>query len=299
MNFFRLHFGQTGLRSKQPFFDIPRPMHPLLFVLVVSTVSTPLLAAPCRIVATSSFEEPVVSGPTPLAGGGDPTRCSEEPGQKPLWESIEDKPNLGEYGAIVAGLTNQAAHSGHQCLFIKATKLSAPYLGVQWTSRHIRIEARKSYRMTLWGRLAPTVPALPERCPTATAPLYLNIQVCFFCNESEGKFRETGDSLYTVLPLQKAHNDGPGLNSKEWIPLSSVFEVPEETTTLAVNFRCDSRAAKGSANATIYLDDFTLAEEPASSGDATVASRRPRKPRKAICTNHSRLRHICLPLAEN
>ena len=225
---------------------------PPLFAM--AALFAPVSPVHAGVVFYDSFEAPVVTGRTPRAAGGDLAKADpNRPGVAAAWSRFEDQPNLGEGGgSVVAGLTNQAARTGTQSLYIEATRLSAPYIGALFVSRPIPIDGGAGYKACIWGRNDPQNPLVQ-----AAAQLFLKIEVDFFSDEGK---TEVGESQYMLHPLPggKDHR----ILSTEWRSMGICFHAPAGAKTMVLSFRCDSSAEKGAITGALYLDDFTVETDP-------------------------------------
>ncbi|MCX6967692.1 MAG: hypothetical protein NTZ46_07935 [Verrucomicrobia bacterium] len=223
---------------------------PLLFAAVALSPASPAHAG---VVFETSFESPAVTGRTPKAAGADISKPSK-PGEKPAWSCFEDQPDIGaEGGGVVAGLTNQVARTGTQALFIEASKLSVPYLGVLLVTQTIPIEGGRYYKINLWGRNDAQMPLV-----CAMAQLFLKMRVDFFSDEG---ITEIGESQYMLQPLPGGKGHAPLLVPTAWNPVEMRFGTPAAAKFMVVSFRCDSSAERGAISGTVYFDDFTVHDQ--------------------------------------
>ena len=231
-------------------------MKHLASLLFAVAIFPPAPTSRAGVVFETSFEFPAVAGRTPRAAGGDIAKADpSKPDAQPAWSCFEDQPSLGvEGGGVVAGLTNQAARTGTQALFIEATKLSAPYLGALFVSRPIPVEGGKAYKASIWGRNDATTPL-----PLATAQLFLKMRVDFYTDAGK---TETGESQYLLLPLPGGKGRPPSIVTTGWNCVGLRFSAPAGAKFLVVSFRCDANAERGDISGTVYFDDFTVATEP-------------------------------------
>lgn len=226
-------------------------MKSVLPFLAAAALPAQPFAAYAGVVFQDSFESPLVTGRTPKAAGGDPTKPNPaKPGEAPNWSRFEDQPDLGEQGSgIVAGLTNQRARTGRQALFVDATHLSAPFLGALLVTRLIPVVGEACYKACIWGCVDPQKPL------DAAAPLFLKIQVDFFSDDGK---TEVGESQYFLQPLPGGRGRPPCLLSTEWRPVSIRFAAPAQAKTMILSLRCNSSAEKGAVTGAVYWDDFTV-----------------------------------------
>jgi hypothetical protein len=234
-------------------------------LFAVAALFAPAFAAYADVVFQDSFETPVVTGRTPRAAGGDPSKTALSRAAA-AWSRFEDQPNLGEEGgSVVAGLTNQMARTGSQALFIEATRLSVPYVGALLVTRPIAIEGGACYKACIWGCNDPQRPLA-----IAAAQLFLKIQVDFFSDEGK---TEVGESQYMLHPLPGGKGRPPLLLSTEWRPVGICFHTPAAAKCMTLSFRCDSSAEKGAISGALYFDDFTVeTDAPEAAKSAPVPS---------------------------
>ncbi|MDD5350334.1 MAG: hypothetical protein PHQ12_09010 [Chthoniobacteraceae bacterium] len=230
-------------------------MKSVLPLLAAAALPAQPFAASADVIFHDGFESPPVTGRTPKAAGGDPSKPDPaNPGKTPAWSRFEDQPNLGEAeGRIVAGLTDQAARTGRQALFVEATRLSAPFLGALFITRPIRVEGGACYKACIWGCNDPVKPL------GSPAQLFFKIQVDFFSDDGK---TEVGESQYLLQPLPGGKDRPPLLLSTEWRPVAIRFTAPAQARTMTLSFRCDSRAEKGTVTGAVFWDDITVETDP-------------------------------------
>ena len=239
--------------------------------LLAAVILSPALPAIAGIIFETSFESPSVKSQTPKSAGADISKPDPaKPNEKPVWSQFEDQPNSGaDGGSVVAGLTNQAARTGTQSLFVEASKLSVPYLGAFFVTRPIPIEGGKPYRACIWGRNDPK-----KSLVSAVAQLFLKMQIDFYTDEGQ---TETGESQYMLQPLPGGKGRAPAIISSAWKPVVLSFIAPAAAKFMMVSFRCDSSAEGGAISGTVYFDDFTVStEQPPTSVPADPSA--PAKP---------------------
>jgi hypothetical protein len=254
--------GLTDFSRKQGCFSLGSPLNyqanPSLLSMKTYLLALTLAAlAPVAFAETgsffdTSFESPSVTGRTPKAEGGDPTKVEDKPDAKHPWQSFDDQPSLKK-GGITAGLTTEMARTGDQSFFIKADKLGVPYQGVVIASQTFPITPAQDYIVHIWGR-NDAVAGFSSEGPQ----LYMKLEVDFF---GEDGTTQVGDSEYLLQPLPGAKGRKPFFTVTKWSDLSRRVTAPSDAKFMLVMWRWEAVPDQEPVSGTMYFDDVSVVGE--------------------------------------
>ncbi len=241
---------RIGLREATGL-DVP-PMKTLLSVGLVSTL---LLASSQaeNLIENGSFELPKVSGRTPAAKGGNPSRTDE----KTSWTAlIGPRPGTGK-GNLIVGLTDEIAHEGKQSLFVDFEKITEGGQRAMLVSQLLPIQSNKPYRISAWGRLDRERPiALDERRP------HLVVDVEFFAADQE---TQLGSTEYRVQMIPGSIVPGMGtrllFTAGKWNEYFTEVKSPTDSAFMKVTFNFQVPKEPGETDGILYLDSAAVQGE--------------------------------------
>jgi hypothetical protein len=253
-------------------------MKPADFVLFLCALM-PTIANGENLLVDGGFELPVIEGRVPAANGGNPALPAESG-----WERLADKKD-DDGGKLIAGLTNEVAHSGKQAFFLNFERLTARSQIASLTTKPIAIKPSTDYRVAIWGRIDRDRPiALDERRP------YIVITVDFLQADEK---TSAGDSQHApaAIPGEVVPGGSHELLfvSRRWTEMRSIVRTPDAAAFLRVTWTWTSTGDEGETDGVVYWDDASVevsSEPPAdaekndkpSSTTAPSGAAKPRKP---------------------
>ncbi len=231
-----------------------------LFAVALVLLATNLFSVADELFPGGNFEAPVVEARTTQEKGGDPSNG----GKGPAWLALTHKPDEAG-GKFTAGLTNEIAHTGKQCLFIECEKLTGPYQSVSLQAAPVAVAPRMQYRVGIWGRL-------DEKNPLNVTEhsLAAKVQVDFF---KADKVTPAGDSAYAGQSLPGAKGRPPLFSAQKWSEFWMEVATPEEAAFVMVTWRWETGGEKGEINGVMYFDDASVQGAPASAAPSSPATK--------------------------
>ena len=209
---------------------------------------------PLPLLDTGSFEAPRVNGRTPRAQGGNPVM----PVGKREWIYFEDKRDDKD-GKLIAGLTNEIAHTRKQSIYVTFDKLTATSAKVELASSLISILPSNPYHVSIWGRVDKKNPlTLDQRLPI------LGVEVDFFLPDKE---TQTGEPIIKIQPMPGSLNRPPLFTADKWAEFFADVTSPEDATYMKVTWRVATPPSNGPVNGTIFFDDANIRGIPGKTPD--------------------------------
>ena len=205
----------------------------------------PPLRKPLPLLDTGSFEAPRVNGRTPRAQGGNPVM----PVGKREWIFFEDKRDDKD-GGLIAGLTNEIAHTRKQSLYVTFDKLTASSAKAELATTLISILPGNAYHVAIWGRVDKKNPlTLDQRLPI------LGVEVDFFLPDKE---TQTGEPIIKIQPMPGSLNRPPLFTPDKWAEFFADVTSPEDATYMKVTWRVATPPGTGAINGTVFFDDANI-----------------------------------------
>lgn len=190
---------------------------------------------------SGSFELPRVTERTPRDSGG--SIISYGQGE---WATFA--PNAAaKDGQVVAGLTNESAHSGKQSVFVQFKQAKAPSAGYELSTTLVPVKPTESYHVSLWGRLDEKDPIIVDQ----REPV-LQLQVDFFQADGE---TQTGESNLRVQAIPGDANRPHFFTSDRWTEYYADLEAPADAAFVKATWHFITPPEPGETNGIIYLDD--------------------------------------------
>ncbi len=203
---------------------------------------------PAWLLYTGSFEFPHVTGRTVLEKGGNPV---SKIGRRE-WVRFQHKQgNKG--GELLAGLTNEVAHTGHQSLYVEFNNLTAILASAELASDMISIRGGQEYHVSIWGLLDKKRPiTLDQRTPA------LRLEVEFFQADKE---TQTGEPILRTQSIPGTPTR-PLFSSERWAEFYADVTAPDDAAYMRVTWALVSPPQEGKTDGVIFLDDANIKGPP-------------------------------------
>jgi len=216
----------------------------------------PPFALDNSLMDTGAFEGPRVTKRTPMDQGGNPLPYSQG-------EWIRFAPNAAaKDGTLIAGLTNEAARTGRQSLYVEFRHQTKQGAVIELASRLIQVKPESVYHVAIWGRNDAKNPiTIDERLP------FLRVEVDFFKADEE---TQTGESILKMQSIPGTLNRPPLFPTDQWGEFYVDAKAPEDAAFIKVTWAWMAPADPGETNGVVYFDDATIiGDKPAPPPEPT------------------------------
>jgi hypothetical protein len=238
----------------------------------------PPIADDKQLLISGSFELPRVKERTASDKGGTPIKFSQ--GE---WMALHGNQENTK-GEVVAGLSNEQAHTGKQGLYVEFRHARTPSAGIVLTSALIRIKPSEKYRINIWGKMDAKSPILLDQLDPS-----LRLQADFF--QADGQ-TQTGDSLLQTQPIPGVAGRPLFFTSEGWNEYYAEPTAPEDAAFIKVTWTVLMPTQGGEVAGTIYFDDAGIRgekpvdapEPPDAPAEGTAPAAGPAVPAPAVAT---------------